>query len=88
MPAGVPPEAAEAARGTLGGAVAASESLPPDVRDQLLSAAREAFSRGFERAAVICAVLAAGLALVVLVVLRDAHTRPGGTAEAGSKEAA
>ena len=85
MPSGVPAEAAEAARGTLGGAVAAAEGLPAGVREALLAAAREAFSRGFQRAAVICAVVAAGLAVVVLVVLRDAHARPEGGA---SKEAA
>ena len=84
MPAGIPADVAEAARGTLGGAVAASESLPEGVRGALLSAAREAFSRGFERAAVICAVLAAALAVLVLVLLRDDHARPAG----GAREAA
>jgi DHA2 family multidrug resistance protein-like MFS transporter len=84
MPAGVPAEAAEAARGTLGGAVAASEGLPPEVREALLSAAREAFSLGFHRASVICAFVAAALAVVVLVLLRDAHARP----ERGAREAA
>jgi DHA2 family multidrug resistance protein-like MFS transporter len=83
MPAGVPAEAAEAARGTLGGAVAAAEGLPAGVREALLSAARESFSRGFQRSAVICAVVAAALAVVVLVLLRDAHARPeGGAGEA------
>jgi DHA2 family multidrug resistance protein-like MFS transporter len=84
MPEGLPPEAAEAARSTLGGAVAASAGLPADVREALLSTAREAFSRGFHRAAVICAVVAAALAVVVLVVLRDGHARPAG----GAREAA
>ncbi len=89
MPAGVPAEAAEAVRGTLGGAVAASEALPEGVRTPLLAVAREAFLLGFERAAVICAAVAAALAVLVLVLLRNAHARPaGGASEAGSKEAA
>ncbi len=88
IPAGVPGEAAEAARGTLGGAVAAAGELPEAAGRVLLTAAREAFSRGFERAAIICAAVAAGLAILVLVLLRDAHARPAGAGQAGSKEAA
>ena len=89
MPAGVPAEVAEAAGGTLGGAVAASEGLPEAVRTALLAVGREAFLLGFERAAIICAAVAAALAVLVLVLLRNAHARPaGGAGEAGSKEAA
>jgi MFS transporter, DHA2 family, multidrug resistance protein len=78
MPAGVPAEVAEAAGGTLGGAVAASEGLPEAVRTALLAVGREAFLLGFERAAIICAAVATTLAVLVLVLLRNAHARPAG----------
>jgi hypothetical protein len=38
-------------------------------------------------AAIICAAVAAGLAILVLVLLRDAHARPARAGTAGSKEA-
>ena len=85
---GIPAEAAEAARSTLGGAIAAAAGLPPEIAARLVEAARAAFTVGFERAAIVCAVVAAGLAVLVLILLRDAHGRPsagdaGGAAEGG-----
>jgi MFS transporter, DHA2 family, multidrug resistance protein len=74
VPAGVPPEIAEAARSTLGGAVAAAAELPEALRASLLGAAREAFTRGFQRSALISAVLSAGLAVAVAIVLRNVRT--------------
>ena len=71
VPSGVPPEAAEAARSTLGGAVAAAAKLPEAVAASLLSAAREAFTVGFQRAAWISAVVCAGLAVLVWRLLPD-----------------
>jgi DHA2 family multidrug resistance protein-like MFS transporter len=89
LPAGLSPESAEAARSTLGGAVAAAAELPQAVASALVSTAREAFLRGFERAAIICAAVAAVLAVLVLVLLRGAHTRPaGGSSAATTKELA
>jgi MFS transporter, DHA2 family, multidrug resistance protein len=76
LPAGLSAAAAEAARATLGGAVAAASELPPDSAAALVATAREAFTRGFERASIICAVVAAGLAVLVFILLRDAHARP------------
>jgi DHA2 family multidrug resistance protein-like MFS transporter len=78
VPAGLSAEAAEAARSTLGGAVAASADLPREIASTLVAAAREAFTRGFEQAAIICAAVAAALAVLVLVLLRGAHARPAG----------
>jgi DHA2 family multidrug resistance protein-like MFS transporter len=57
--------AADAARDNLGGAVAASDSLPA----QLLDAANEAFTQGFQVAALTSAIAAAALAVVALIVL-------------------
>ncbi len=75
VPAGVPPGAAQAARGTLGGAVAAAAGLASPHREELLAAAREAFTHGFQKASAVSAVIAAGLAVVVVVLLRDGPER-------------
>jgi DHA2 family multidrug resistance protein-like MFS transporter len=61
---GVPPEAAAAARGTLGAASAAAGWLPDALGIELLGAARDAFVQGFSLAAAISAVVV----LVVAVV--------------------
>jgi DHA2 family multidrug resistance protein-like MFS transporter len=70
VPPGVPPEAAEAARDTLGGAVAVAGQLPHHVGAELLEAAREAFARSFELTAAINAALAIATAIVAAVLLR------------------
>ncbi len=71
VPAAVPPGAAEAARSTLGGAVIAAAELADPLRVELLSAARDAFTRGFQRAALVSAFVSAGLAVLSAVMLRD-----------------
>jgi len=76
MPARVPPSAAEAARGTLGAAVAAAARLPDPMGVELLAAAREAFTRSFETAAAVNAALAVATALVAAVLLRRAGGGP------------
>jgi MFS transporter, DHA2 family, multidrug resistance protein len=76
MPAGVPPDAAEAARGTLGAAVAAAARLPDPMGSELVAAAREAFTRSFETAAAVNAALAVATALVAAVLLRRASGGP------------
>ena len=48
VPAGVPPEAAEAARSTLSGALATAAQLPDQLGATLLGAAREAFTQGLQ----------------------------------------
>jgi DHA2 family multidrug resistance protein-like MFS transporter len=70
VPAGVPPEEAEAARDTLGGAVAAGDELRDPLAVELLDAAREAFTQGLQVTAVTGAVLVAVLAVVAAIVLR------------------
>jgi MFS transporter, DHA2 family, multidrug resistance protein len=73
IPAGVPPEQAETARDTLGGAVAVSEELPSSLADAVLGAAREAFTQGLQVSAVASAAVAAATALVAVLFMR--HVR-------------
>jgi MFS transporter, DHA2 family, multidrug resistance protein len=70
VPAGVPPEQAEAAGDTLGGAVAAGEQLPDPLAAELLEAAREAFTQGLQITAVTSAAVLTVLAVVAAIVLR------------------
>jgi len=64
IPPGVPQEAASAARGTLGGALAVAERLPEQLSTAVLGPAREAFTQGMQLNAAICAVIALGTAVV------------------------
>jgi len=70
IPVGITPEASEAARGTLGGALAVVEQLPGQVGAELLGAAREAFTHALVVNAAICAVVVLGTAVVVAKMLR------------------
>jgi DHA2 family multidrug resistance protein-like MFS transporter len=71
IPAAVPPQAAQAARGTLGGALAESAKLPDGVGQTLLGSARDAFMQSLELAIGICAVIALATAVMVLILLRN-----------------
>jgi MFS transporter, DHA2 family, multidrug resistance protein len=79
IPAGVPAEEAEAARDTIGGAVAASEQLPEPLAGQVLDAAREAFTQGLQVTALASAVVAAVTAVLAAILLR--HVRAGSEPE-------
>jgi MFS transporter, DHA2 family, multidrug resistance protein len=81
LPAGVPAEATEAVRSTLGGAVAVAEQLPDEIGGALLHSARGAFVQGFELAAAICAAIAILTALVAVVMLRRVPAGSGSEAE-------
>jgi DHA2 family multidrug resistance protein-like MFS transporter len=70
LPVGVPAEAAEIARGTIGGAVSVAGELPGALGAELLGAAREAFAQAFGTTAAISAVIAIGVALLAAVLLR------------------
>jgi DHA2 family multidrug resistance protein-like MFS transporter len=70
LPAGVPPDAAEAARATLGGAAAIAAKLPDQAGAELLRAAREAFTRAFELTSAINGALAIGTAILAAILLR------------------
>jgi DHA2 family multidrug resistance protein-like MFS transporter len=79
LPAGVPAGAATVARDTLGSAVAVAERLPDQLGAPLLAAAREAFVQGMRFSSATAAVVAVGLTVLALVMLRD---RPAATAAA------
>jgi MFS transporter, DHA2 family, multidrug resistance protein len=79
VPADVPHEAAEAARDTLGAAVAAGGQLPDPLSAELVEAANEAFIQGLHAAALASAIIAAATAVLVAVGLR--HTRAGSEPE-------
>jgi MFS transporter, DHA2 family, multidrug resistance protein len=76
IPSGIPPEKAEVARDTLGGAIAAGDGLPSRLADALVDPAREAFVQGLQVASMTTAVLVAGLAVLAATRLRHAtHSR-------------
>ncbi len=70
LPAGTPPEAAEAARGTLGGALAAAEQIAGQAGGELLATAREAFTQALVVTAALCAIVMLGTALLFAVLMR------------------
>jgi DHA2 family multidrug resistance protein-like MFS transporter len=70
LPAGVPPATAEAARETLGGAVALAGRMPEALGATLIGTARDAFTQSFEVVAAVCASLLVALAIVAAVTLR------------------
>lgn len=70
LPAGIPADAAAAARDTLGAAVGVARQLPEELGAPLLEVARGAFVQGMEVAAWISVVVAAGVAIVAFVALR------------------
>jgi MFS transporter, DHA2 family, multidrug resistance protein len=76
IPAGVPPEAVEAARDTLGGAVETAEQLPAGLGAELLGTAHDAFVQGLELAATITAALVLAVALLAAILLRHVRTGP------------
>jgi DHA2 family multidrug resistance protein-like MFS transporter len=82
IPAGVPPDQADTARDTLGGAVAAAGELPAALATDLLVVARDAFTLGLQVSALVSAVVAVATAVFAAIALRD--VRPG--AELPSEE--
>lgn len=80
LPAGVPSEAAEIARDTLGAAVGVAEALPDQLGLALLEIARNAFVQGLHLAAGISAAVAIVTALVAVILLR--HVRASSEPEA------
>jgi len=67
---GLPPEAAEAVRDTLGGAVAVAERLPDPLGAELLATARQAFTQCFQLTAAICVAVVIATAIVATILLR------------------
>lgn len=75
LPAGVPPEAGQIARDTLGGAVSMAEQLPDPLGLALLDVASDAFVQGLHLAAAISATIAIGTAVMALILLRRVPAR-------------
>ncbi len=71
LPPTVPPDVAEAARDTLGAAIAAAATLPADLGAVVIGIVREAFIHGMQLGAVISAVVAFGVAGLALATLRS-----------------
>ena len=69
-PAGVPDASVEAARSTLGGAVAVADELPQRLGDELLEAAQAAFTVGLQVGALVSAIIAAATAVLAAILLR------------------
>ena len=76
IPESVPPEEADAATDTLGGAVAASNDLADSLADQVLEVARTAFTDGLQVVAVVSAIMAALAAIGVALFLRQVRAAP------------
>jgi DHA2 family multidrug resistance protein-like MFS transporter len=83
IPPSISPEVAEAAKATLGGAVATAAQLPAELGAALTDAARAAFMRGLRVCAVISAVGSVALAAFAGVALRN--VRPASEREAGTE---
>jgi MFS transporter, DHA2 family, multidrug resistance protein len=79
VPAGVPLEAAQTARDTLGGAIEVAGQVPGQLGIALIDAAREAFTAGLHVAATISAIGSIGIAILVMTLLR--HVRTGSEPE-------
>jgi DHA2 family multidrug resistance protein-like MFS transporter len=74
LPAGAPPEAAEAARDTLGAAVAARDELPGELGFRLVDAAQEAFTQALQVAAVLSSAVAIAAAVLAMTFVRRVRT--------------
>jgi DHA2 family multidrug resistance protein-like MFS transporter len=86
---GVPPEARKVARDTLGGASAEAARLAGQAGAHLLETARAAFSQALEVTVVVCAVVSALTAVLVVAMLRRVHAplaAPEGEAPRRSQE--
>jgi DHA2 family multidrug resistance protein-like MFS transporter len=75
-PSGVPADAVRVAHDSLTAAVGAAQHLPARAAGALLAPAQEAFTSGLHAIAAVSAVLLAGVAVLIAVLLR--HVRPIG----------
>jgi MFS transporter, DHA2 family, multidrug resistance protein len=70
LPAGASTDAAEAARDTLGAAVAARDELPGELGERLIDAAQEAFTEALQIAAALSAAVALTAAILAGTLVR------------------
>jgi MFS transporter, DHA2 family, multidrug resistance protein len=83
LPVAVPAGAAHAARDTLGAAVGVAERLPGRLGDGLVNAAQDAFVQGMRVSTALATVVAIGVAIVAVTMLR--HVRSGVDREADAE---
>jgi MFS transporter, DHA2 family, multidrug resistance protein len=76
VPAGVPPDAAQAARDTLGGAVAAGDALPDPFGPALVGTANDAFTQALQLAATLSAAVVIAAAVLAWALLRRVGAGP------------
>jgi len=81
LPAAVPPDAAAAARDTLGGAVKVAAMLPNSLGMAVLDVSRGAFVQAMQVAASISAIAALAVAAFAFAALRHVPTRAAESAE-------
>lgn len=82
----VPPEAAGAARESIDRAVAAAGRLPAGQSNDLLAAAREAFTSGLHTVGIVSAAFYAGLTVLALRTFRHVRNSHGGDADTTDKD--
>ena len=89
LPAGVPADAAAIARDTLGAAAGVAEQLPAQLGGAVLEVARHAFVAGMQLTTAIAAVVAVGVAVLAVVMLRNVRSGPesGADPESGGTDA-
>jgi DHA2 family multidrug resistance protein-like MFS transporter len=86
LPSGVPAAAADAARDTLGGALAIAETLPDAVGTALVAVARIAFIDALHLVAAVATTGAILTAIAAAVALRSVAARSDETVEEGATE--
>jgi DHA2 family multidrug resistance protein-like MFS transporter len=86
LPTGISAEVADAARDTLGGAIAIAETLPAELAAALVAAAQSAFVDAIHVVAVVSGVGAVLTAIAAALALRGVPARSG--SESGAEEAA
>jgi MFS transporter, DHA2 family, multidrug resistance protein len=86
LPSGIPAEVADAARDTLGGAIAIAQTLPDELGTALVAAARTAFLDALHFIAAVAAILAVATAVVAAAALRTVPARSERVIEGGTPE--
>ena len=87
LPASVPAEAEVVARDTLGSAVDVAAHLPGEVGAVVLETARGAFVHGMQLTSGIAAIVAIGLAIMTVALLRSHNVPPSDTDAEAQPEA-
>jgi DHA2 family multidrug resistance protein-like MFS transporter len=80
VPAEISATAAEAAKGTLGGALAVAETLTAGSSIELVNTARNAFANGLQLASIISVTVAITLAVLIMLFFRRTYKEASPTA--------